>query len=129
MPLEIKEVKEAAKGLSASSTNIEVARKKEAASLEKACRQSQFVVCLDERGSRLDSKEFAKWLGRQQDNGTASIAFVVGGPFGLDEKFVQRCHYCLSLSPMTFTHEMSRLVLLEQLYRSCTILRNIPYHY
>jgi len=126
---EIKEIKDVAKGLSTRHVTVEKIKKKEAHALAKAVQKSQYVVCLEERGARFDSKGFSRWLSSLEDRGISTLAFVVGGPFGLHEEFVSQSHYSLSLSPMTFTHEMTRLILMEQLYRAYTIVRNVPYHY
>ncbi len=127
--LEIKEVKEMAKGACVQPSQQALIKKKEGEKLQLACKQSSFIVCLDEKGNTFTSIQFAKWLNTLEDRGTRNLAFIIGGPFGLDEKVIQNSHYRLSLSPMTFTHDMTRLILLEQLYRAYTIIRNIPYHY
>ncbi|HEY8371100.1 MAG TPA: 23S rRNA (pseudouridine(1915)-N(3))-methyltransferase RlmH [Thermodesulfobacteriota bacterium] len=86
------------------------------------------VVALDPGGQALDSTGLAAYIGRRRDEGVKELAFVIGGPLGLDESVRKRAHLVLSLSAMTLTHEMARLVLLEQIYRAETILRGEPYH-
>ena len=86
------------------------------------------LVALDERGREFASVEFARWLDREQNQGTREIAFAIGGAEGLSPRVLNAAHLCLSLSRMTWTHEMCRVLLLEQIYRSFTILRNVPYH-
>ncbi len=87
-----------------------------------------FVIVLDERGTGLTSEDLADLLGRHMVQGTLEIAAVIGGAYGLSDKVKQRGNLILSLSAMTFTHQMARLFLLEQLYRAFTIIRNEPYH-
>lgn len=87
-----------------------------------------FTVVLDERGESLTSEDVANLLERHMVQGTPEIVLVIGGPYGLSEAVRRRADLLLSLSPMTFTHQMARLFLLEQIYRGLTILRNEPYH-
>jgi 23S rRNA (pseudouridine1915-N3)-methyltransferase len=85
------------------------------------------LVALDERGKRLSSVEFARWLGQQVDQGR-DVAFAVGGDEGLSDAVRAKARLVLSLSAMTLPHRLARLVLLEQVYRAFTILRGEPYH-
>lgn len=87
-----------------------------------------FLVALDERGRNLGSEDLAGLLGEEMLHAGRDWCLVIGGPYGLDSEIKRRANLSLSLSKMTFTHQMARLFLLEQLYRSCTILRNEPYH-
>ena len=82
------------------------------------------IIALDERGKLAGSTEFARKLAAIPGR----VAFVVGGPEGLSEKAKQAAHERLSLSPMTFTHEMARLLLLEQIYRAISIIKGRKYH-
>lgn len=84
-----------------------------------------FTVALDERGKFLSSEGFARFL---ETNSLKEIAFILGGPYGLDEKLKEEAEFRLSLSPMTLAHGMARLLLLEQIYRAFTLLRGEPYH-
>jgi len=86
-------------------------------------------VALDERGKEFTSHEFAEFLNRLLERGTREIAFVIGGAMGLDETVTQKADTVLALSRWTLTHEMARLVLLEQLYRAFTIIKGKTYHY
>src|SRR5215212_1792355 len=86
------------------------------------------TVVLDERGQALDSLKFAKWLERLTIDSPHGVSFVMGGDVGLDETIRQRADKLLSLSAMTLPHQIARVVLLEQIYRACTLMRNIPYH-
>lgn len=87
-----------------------------------------FVLALDERGVRLGSEELAGLLEKHMIHGTTEMIPVIGGAFGLCDTVKRRSDLCLSLSPMTFTHQMARLFFTEQLYRALTIIRNEPYH-
>lgn len=87
-----------------------------------------FVVALDETGNQYTSEEFALRLETEQNNGTKEIVFVVGGPDGLSRDIAARARMVLSLGKMTWTHEMCRALLLEQIYRAFCIMRKIPYH-
>ena len=86
------------------------------------------VVALTRDGTPWSSRRLATWLGERALHGLGDVAFVVGGAFGLDRAVLARAARRLSLSAMTFPHEMARLILAEQLYRAGTILRNEPYH-
>jgi 23S rRNA (pseudouridine1915-N3)-methyltransferase len=86
------------------------------------------VVVLDERGQVLDSLKFARWLERLTMDSPHGIHFVVGGDLGFDDSVRQRADKVLSLSAMTLPHQIARVVLMEQIYRACTLMRNIRYH-
>ena len=86
------------------------------------------LVVLDERGKQFSSVEFAHWFDEEMQRGTRSIVFAIGGPDGLDKTADVNAHLRLSLGKMTWTHEMCRVLLLEQVYRAFTIIRKIPYH-
>ncbi len=97
--------------------------------LLKAVEKETVVVLLDERGQALGSRAFAAHLGRWRDQGVRQLAFVIGGAYGVDERLHARATQVLALSSMTFTHQMVRLVLAEQLYRAAEILRGSGYHH
>ena len=100
----------------------------QSASLVSAIPDRGYVVVLDERGETLDSLKFARWLERLTIDSPHGINFVVGGDLGLDDSVRARADKLLSLSAMTLPHQMARVVLLEQIYRACTLMRNISYH-
>ncbi len=104
-------------------------RKKEAEKIEKAVPAGAYLVALDERGEEFTSHEFAAFLNGIQESGVKEVVFVLGGAMGLDESVVGRANKALALSRWTLTHEMARLVLLEQLYRAFTIIKGKAYHY
>ncbi len=87
-----------------------------------------YTVVLDERGQLLDSLKFAKWLERLTIDSPNGVTFVVGGDAGFDDSVRRRADQLLSLSMMTLPHVLARVVLVEQIYRACTLMRNIPYH-
>ena len=90
--------------------------------------QGDYLVCLDRTGKQIDSIALAKQLERWEMYGPQKISFVIGGPLGLSATILKKADLVLSLSPMTFTHDMTRLLLLEQLYRACTIKAGEKYH-
>jgi 23S rRNA (pseudouridine1915-N3)-methyltransferase len=94
---------------------------------ETAERESEFRVALDIRGKSYSSPEFARLLGDHMNYGR-DMAFLIGGPFGLEPALRRESDLQLSLSPLTFPHDLVRVLLLEQLYRAFTILRGEPYH-
>lgn len=90
--------------------------------------QGSYLVCLDRTGKQMDSLELAKQMERWEMQGIKKISFAIGGHLGLSSAILYKADLVLSFSPMTFTHEMSRLLLLEQLYRACTIKAGEKYH-
>ena len=90
--------------------------------------QGSYIVCLDRTGRQIDSLELATQVERWEMQGLKKITFIIGGPLGLSPALLAGADLVLSLSPMTFTHEMTRLFLLEQLYRACTIKAGEKYH-
>src|SRR5688572_6601052 len=87
-----------------------------------------YVVVLDERGQTFDSLKFAKWIERLTIDSPHGVNFVVGGDVGFDDSVRKRADKLLALTPMTLPHQFARVILLEQLYRACTLMRNISYH-
>ena len=94
----------------------------------KQIQSSDPVVLLDEHGKELRSVEFARWLEHKQQTARRLI-FVIGGPYGFSSEVYARANEQISLSRMTFSHQMVRLVFTEQLYRACTIIKGEPYHH
>ncbi len=85
------------------------------------------IVLLDAAGKTLDSNALARWLGELRGRGTRELIFLCGDADGFPDELRQRAHYKLSLSPMTFSHELARVMLAEQLYRAFAILSGSPY--
>ena len=94
----------------------------------KQIQPSDTVVLLDEHGKELRSVEFARWLAQRQQT-ARRLVFVIGGPYGFSPDIYARANEQLSLSRLTFSHQMVRLVFTEQLYRACTIIKGEPYHH
>lgn len=90
---------------------------------------SDMVVVLDEKGKEFTSREFAGWMEKQMATGRKRLVFVIGGPYGFSQAMYDRADSKVSLSRMTFNHEMVRLFFAEQIYRAMTILRGEPYHH
>lgn len=103
-------------------------QEREAQKLLKHLRQGDVVLALDERGTEMSSQTFAGFLEKESLQGDR-IVFVLGGPLGLSGSILARARYRLSLSHMTFPHQMARVILLEQIYRAGTIVRGKQYHY
>ena len=89
---------------------------------------SDHVVLLDEHGKDFRSVEFARWI-EQKNASVRRLVFVIGGPYGFSEAVYSRANEKISLSKMTFSHQMVRLVFVEQIYRACTIIKGEPYHH
>ncbi|MEP5338376.1 MAG: 23S rRNA (pseudouridine(1915)-N(3))-methyltransferase RlmH [Algibacter sp.] len=87
------------------------------------------LILLDENGKQLDSIEFSQYLQKHMNSGIKQLVFVIGGPYGFSEAVYNKAKGKLSLSKMTFSHQMVRLFVIEQLYRGFTILKNEPYHH
>lgn len=94
----------------------------------KQLQASDTLVLLDEHGKELRSIELAKWLEQKQQT-ARRLVFVIGGPYGFSEAVYNRANEQLSLSRLTFSHQMVRLVFTEQIYRACTIIKGEPYHH
>ena len=90
---------------------------------------SDFVVLLDEGGKQFTSVGFSEYIQKRLNSGLKQLVFVIGGPYGFSEAVYNRADSTISLSKMTFSHQMVRLFFTEQLYRAFTILRNEPYHH
>ena len=103
-------------------------RRRECERLEKQIPAGATLVLLDERGEQMDSPGLAAFVGKQRDCGTGDLVFAIGGAYGFSDDF-RRKGRLLSLSRMTFTHQMVRVFLLEQIYRAFTILNKEPYHH
>ncbi len=95
----------------------------------KLVQTSDHLVLLDERGKLRGSEDFATWLQAIANRGVKTLVFVVGGAYGFSDAVYERANEKISLSPMTFSHQMVRTIFLEQLYRAHTILQGQPYHH
>lgn len=90
---------------------------------------SDALIILDENGKSYSSVAFSDYLQKKMNSGLKNLAFVIGGPYGFAEEIHTRANGKIALSQMTFSHQMVRLLFIEQLYRGFTILRNEPYHH
>ena len=97
--------------------------------LLKAVPKNAYTVLLDVYGKTMSSEELAKTIAKLEVDGISDMAFIVGGAFGVSDELRQSVNYKLSFSPMTFTHQMVRLLLVEQIYRASKINRKEPYHW
>jgi 23S rRNA (pseudouridine1915-N3)-methyltransferase len=104
-------------------------KKKEGEMILSKITNQDFLVLLDENGSQFTSTKFASWLERKVNEGNRSMVFVIGGAFGFSKDVYDRSNYLISLSKMTFSHQLVRVIFLEQLYRAQTILKGEPYHH
>lgn len=126
LPLTITEIKEHKTGRKQDLARIVAT---EGENLARRIPAEAFVIALDQSGKNLDSEQLAALLNEHMVHGTPEWALLVGGPYGLSDRIRHRADLVLSLSALTLTHQMARLLLLEQLYRCCTIIRHEPYHH
>jgi 23S rRNA (pseudouridine1915-N3)-methyltransferase len=109
--------------------NTLLQKQKEADLYMRHINPQDYLVVLDEKGKELSSVEFSAFLEKSVNGSVQRMVFVVGGPYGVDESLLKRANLLLSLSRMTFSHQMVRLFFAEQLYRAFTIIRKEPYHH
>lgn len=114
---------------SARSLSEQQQKEREGEALLAKITPADFVILLDEKGREYTSMEFSGYLSRLMGSGRKRTVFVVGGPYGFSEAVYGRADARLSLSRMTFNHEMVRMFFIEQIYRAMTILRGEPYHH
>ncbi len=126
VPFELREIPEL-KGVSALSR--EQIKEREGELVLKQLRPADEVVLLDEHGREYRSVEFADWLGRRAAGSGRDLVFVIGGAYGFSDAVYARADGRLSLSKMTYSHQLVRTIFAEQLYRAFTILRGEPYHH
>jgi 23S rRNA (pseudouridine1915-N3)-methyltransferase len=122
-PLETKEVREEP----ARASGPAIVREREGQRLLEACEGADVIAC-DATGPQMASEEFAGWMRDKRERAERDVAFLLGGAFGLSELVRSRARSTLGFSRWTLHHELARLVLVEQLYRSGTIVRGEPYH-
>jgi len=126
LPLTINEIKEHKSGRKQDLARIISTEGKE---LEQRIGKGGFIIALDQRGKGLSSEKLAGLMNEHMVRGVPEWTLIIGGPYGLSDELRKRADLVLSLSPMTLTHQMARMLLLEQLYRCCAIIRNEPYHH
>ena len=125
MPFEIKVIPELK---NTRNLNEEQQKVREGELILKELQPADTVVLMDEHGKELRSIELARWMQGKQ-NISRRLVFVIGGPYGFSPDVYARANEQLSLSKMTFSHQMVRLIMVEQLYRACTIIKGEPYHH
>jgi 23S rRNA (pseudouridine1915-N3)-methyltransferase len=104
-------------------------KKKEAETILQWLRPEDYLIALDEKGKQLSSEGLAQFLQTRSNESVKNIIFLIGGAFGLDNQVLSKAKFTWSLSSLTFPHQLVRLILAEQIYRACTILRNEKYHH
>jgi len=104
-------------------------KKQEALIILDWLKEDDYLVLLDERGKNITSEELAQLLQQRANDSSRRLVFLIGGAFGVDEKIIKRAGFTWSLSKLVFPHMLVRLILAEQVYRACTILRNEKYHH
>lgn len=114
---------------STKSLSEEQQKEKEGELILNQLKDSDFVILLDERGESFSSVDFAQLIEKRQVAGTRRLSFVIGGPYGFSKEVYAKANAKLSLSAMTFSHQMVRLLFIEQLYRAFTIINGEPYHH
>ena len=104
-------------------------KKKEAETVLNALQSEDYLVLLDEKGKQLSSPDLAKFIEARTNSSVRQLIFLIGGAFGVDAQVKQRSNFVWSLSHLVFPHQLVRLILAEQVYRACTIIRNEKYHH
>jgi 23S rRNA (pseudouridine1915-N3)-methyltransferase len=104
-------------------------KKKEGETILNWLKKEDYLIVLDERGKQLNSEGLAAFLQARANESARAVVFLIGGAYGVDEAVMQRANFKWSLSQLVFPHQLVRLVLAEQVYRACTILRNEKYHH
>ncbi len=125
-PVEWKIFPPAKNSASASENEIKIA---EASPLLNALQNEDVLIALDENGKQWNSIELATFIQQKANESTRNIIFLIGGAYGLHESILKKCNYKWSLSKLVFPHQLVRLILAEQVYRACTIIRNEKYHH
>ena len=111
------------------SLSMEVQKEKEGELILKSLQLGDVIVLLDKHGKEMRSLEFADYMKRKMNTVNKRLVFIIGGPYGFSEKVYQAANEKISMSKMTFSHQMIRLIFVEQIYRAMTILNGGPYHH
>ena len=111
------------------NSSVEAIKKAEALTILKAIQKDDCLILLDERGTQMTSPDLAQLIQEQANRSVKNVVFLIGGAFGVDATVQARANFTWSLSKLVFPHQIVRLILAEQLYRACTILRNESYHH
>ncbi|PWU03221.1 MAG: 23S rRNA (pseudouridine(1915)-N(3))-methyltransferase RlmH [Bacteroidetes bacterium] len=108
---------------------IAEAKKKEGEMISSMLKKDDYLVVLDEKGKTMTSQKLANFIQSRANESVKQLVFLIGGAYGIDGEVLRRANYCLSLSEFTFPHQLVRLILAEQIYRACTIIRKEKYHH
>lgn len=111
------------------STSVEVEKETQKEAILNKVSSASILILLDENGTQLTSRNFAGLISKKMNQGKSNITFVIGGAYGFHKELYQKADSTISLSKMTFPHQLVRLIFIEQLYRAFTILRNEKYHH
>lgn len=104
-------------------------KKKEGEAILQALSKEDYLVALEERGKQISSEGLASFIQARANESVRNLVFLIGGAYGLDEAVLKRAQFKWSLSELVFPHQLVRLILAEQVYRACTILKNEKYHH
>lgn len=126
MPFEIREIPDIR---NAKNLTAELQKAREGEAMLQKLQPGDFLMLMDERGREMTSRQLAEFIDRKASTLARSLVIAIGGPYGFSPEVYARADAMLSLSKMTFTHEMARVLTTEQIYRAMTILRGEPYHH
>ncbi len=126
LPLEVRIIPDLKKS---NNLTIEMQKEKEGQLILSHINKGDQLVLLDERGVEYSSVEFSKWIEKKMISSIHQLVFAVGGAYGFPDAVYQRADYKISLSKLTFSHQMVRMIFAEQMYRAMTIIKNEPYHH
>jgi 23S rRNA (pseudouridine1915-N3)-methyltransferase len=126
LPFEIKIIPDL-KNRSALSEDLQ--KEKEGLLILNQVLPGDYLILLDERGTEFSSLEFSKWMEKKMIAGLRQLVFVIGGPYGFSKMVYQRADFKIAMSQLTFSHQMVRMIFVEQIYRAMTIIKNEPYHH
>jgi 23S rRNA (pseudouridine1915-N3)-methyltransferase len=127
--IEIVSIKDFTRGEVKNDSDRNIIKEKEAAKILEKIDDGAFVIALDERGREFTSVDFAGFLEKKKDQGIGHFTLIIGGCYGLSQKITAKAQMTMALSKLTFTHELSRLILFEQLFRAVSIITGRDYHY
>lgn len=108
--------------------NPKILKNIEAEKILAKLKPDDYLILLDEKGKYFSSVEFADFIQKKENQSIKKLVFLIGGAYGFDDKIYERANDKISLSKMTFSHQLIRLIFMEQLYRAYTIIHNFPYH-
>lgn len=112
-----------------ANSNENDIKKNEAQTILNALQKDDYLVLLDENGKQISSPQLASLIENRANNSVRQLIFLIGGAFGVEEQIKLRANFTWSFSPLVFPHQLARLMLAEQIYRACTIIRNEKYHH